>query len=92
MIDRNGIKGALTPEATIFTLTIGKRSFGGMRVVSEWLGMRQLQDKRGEEVIVKVEDLGKYANAFRELLNSTNDSGVFIVSASPIIANEILDQ
>ena len=92
MIDHNGIKGALTPEATIFTLTIGKRSFGGMRVVSEWLGMRQLQDKRGEEVIVKIENLGDFAYAWRARVAGTNDSGVFIVSASPIIANEILDQ
>lgn len=74
------VRVRLIPEES-FTLLVGDDKLTGFRVVSEWEGMRKLEDARGRVMIIMMSDL--LFNPIAETLSRiTGDSVEYVVVAA----------
>jgi hypothetical protein len=88
------MKAKLTREA-VFTIEVHGVSIPGMRVKSRWLGLTQLQNEKGEMLIVSGED-NAYASMFATLFGDifrnaeeTLEAGVVVVMGTPSLTAQI---
>jgi hypothetical protein len=77
----------LTPEQS-FTVKANGKSIPGMRLVSEWEGLKKLQDARGRSLIIADHE-EPFTSMFRGILGDVPRS-CYVVMGSPELIGELV--
>jgi hypothetical protein len=84
-IVRNFPRIQLVEEPT-YTLKFGSLSLSGMRVVSEWNGMKELKDPQGRMLIVISEPEGMFDRMFEPVLGKRPAAGMLLKGHPDLLA------
>lgn len=79
----------LTPEQS-FTVKANGKAIAGMRLVSEWEGLKKLQDGRGRALIIADQD-GPLSGMFRGILGALPRTCQVVMGSPDLIAELAAD-